>query len=99
MAITEEQCIEIIQAKRQADAARFIKGFDENPAVQILKGRWGPYIKYEKKNIRIPKEIADPATMTLQECMTLIDNAPEKKKGGGRHSGGTRTYGRDGRWR
>ena len=58
-----------------------IKTFDENPAVKVLNGRWGPYIEFEKLNVKIPKD-KDPQALTYQECKTLADaTAAEPKKG------------------
>lgn len=82
--ITPERAVELIQAKREADANKTIKLFDENPDIQILNGRFGPYIKAGKKNVKIPKG-KTPAELTLEECLTLAANAPEKK---GRFGGG-----------
>jgi len=76
--ITPERAIELIEAKRKADAEKFIKAFEENPDVQILKGRWGPYIKVGKKNVKIPKD-KDPLELTLAECLELAEKTPEKK--------------------
>lgn len=76
--ITPARAVELIQAKREADANKTIKLFDENPDVQILNGRFGPYIKAGKKNVKIPKG-KEPKDLTLQECLTLAENAPEKK--------------------
>ncbi|MGB5930161.1 MAG: DNA topoisomerase, partial [Cyclobacteriaceae bacterium] len=76
--VTEERAIELIEAKRKADAEKHIKSFDENPDVQILKGRWGPYIKVGKQNVKIPKD-KEPTELTLEECLELAENAPVKK--------------------
>ncbi len=76
--ITSEKAIELIEAKRVADANRTIKVFAENPDIQILNGRFGPYIKAGKKNVKIPKG-KEPAELTLEECVTLAANAPEKR--------------------
>jgi DNA topoisomerase I len=76
--ITFERAVELIETKRTADANKTIKLFDENPEVQILNGRYGPYIKVGTKNVKIPKD-REPASLTLQECITLAENAPEKK--------------------
>lgn len=78
LTITPERAIEIIQDKRKADEEKFIKSFDENEDVQILNGRWGPYIKVGKKNVKIPKG-KDPETLTLQDCLELAEKAPDKK--------------------
>ena len=76
--ITPERAVELIQNKREADANKTIKVFAENPEIQILNGRFGPYIKAGKKNVKIPKGKV-PADLTLEECETLAANAPEKK--------------------
>jgi DNA topoisomerase I len=76
--ITGEKAIELIEAKRISDANKTIKLFPENPDIQILNGRFGPYIKAGKKNVKIPKGKV-PAELTLEECVTLAAAAPEKK--------------------
>lgn len=76
--IDADRAIELILAKREADANKFIKSFDENPDVQILNGRWGPYIKVGKKNVKIPKD-KEASELTLAECLELAEKAPEKK--------------------
>lgn len=73
-----EKAIELIEAKRISDANRTIKLFAENPEIQVLNGRFGPYIKAGKKNVKIPKG-KEPASLTLEECVTLAANAPEKR--------------------
>ena len=76
--VGEERAIELILAKRKADAEKMIKTFDENPDIQILNGRWGPYIKFGKQNVKIPKD-KDAKELTLADCIELIEKAPEKK--------------------
>jgi len=76
--ISLQRSIELIEAKRIADANKLIKGFEENPDIQVLNGRFGPYIKAGKKNVKIPKD-RDPKDLTLEECVELAANAPEKK--------------------
>lgn len=85
--ITLEEAIDLITAKEQAEANRLIKEFDEMPEVQILNGRFGPYIALKKEgakksaNYKIPKG-TDPAALTLDEVKALIekqDAAPAKK--------------------
>ncbi|MEN7546679.1 type I DNA topoisomerase [Rapidithrix thailandica] len=70
--------IELIKAKREADAKKTIKVFDENPDVKILNGRWGPYISYQKKNYKIPKD-TEAASLSLEDCMKIIETPPAKK--------------------
>jgi DNA topoisomerase-1 len=76
--IDSARAIELIMAKEEADKNKFIKVFDENPDIQVLNGRFGPYIKAGKKNVKIPKD-KDPASLTLEECLELAEKAPEKK--------------------
>ena len=76
--ITGERAVELIQNKREADANKTIKAFEGNDEVQVLNGRYGPYIKAGKKNVKIPKDKV-PAELTLEECLELAANAPEKK--------------------
>ena len=78
MSITEAEAIELIKAKREADAKKHIKSFAEDESIQILNGRWGPYIKAGKKNVKIPKDKV-PEDLTFEEVQELIANAPEKK--------------------
>ncbi len=85
-AVIPARAVELIEAKRVLDANRLIKGFAENPDIQILNGRFGPYIKAGKKNVKIPKG-KEPAELTLEECVTLAENAPEKRGRFGRFGG------------
>ncbi|WP_018477788.1 type I DNA topoisomerase [Pontibacter roseus] len=80
--VTAEEAIALIEAKRKADAEKLIKDFPENPEVQVLNGRYGPYIVVGKKNVKIPKG-KEPAELTLQECLDLAEQTPEKKGRGG----------------
>ncbi len=80
LSITEEEAIELIKSKREADAEKHIKTFEENPEIQILNGRWGPYIKFGKNNFKIPKD-KEAEELTYEETVHIIENQPEKKKG------------------
>ena len=72
-----EQALELIAAKKQADLDKIIRTF-EGTEVQIVKGRWGPFITDGNKNARMPKE-REPESMTLEECQALLDAAPDKR--------------------
>jgi DNA topoisomerase-1 len=76
-----ERAIEIIEEKRAQEKNRKIKQFDEEPELLILNGRYGPYISYKKKNYRIPRS-KDPAALTLEECLKLIEKADSRSKKG-----------------
>ncbi|WP_234408890.1 topoisomerase C-terminal repeat-containing protein [Marinilabilia salmonicolor] len=56
MTIDLERAIELIEEKRERDNKKHIKSFEEDKDVQVLNGRWGPYISYKKKNYKIPKD-------------------------------------------
>jgi DNA topoisomerase I len=75
--VTEEEGIALVQAKRKADAEKLIKSFPENPDVQVLNGRFGPYIVVGKKNVKIPKG-KEPADLSLEECLQFAEQAPDK---------------------
>jgi DNA topoisomerase-1 len=78
--ITLERAIELIEEKKLADANRIIRDFGES-GVQILNGRYGPYVTNGKKNAKIPKD-REPAQLSLEECEALIAAAPERSPRG-----------------
>ena len=74
LTITPERAVELILAKREADAKSHLLSFAEEPELEVLAGRFGPYIKYKGKNYKIPKERAEHAAeLTLEECRALIE--------------------------
>ena len=74
LTITSERAVELILAKREADAKSHLLSFAEEPELEVLAGRFGPYIKYKGKNYKIPKERAEHAAeLTLEECRALIE--------------------------
>jgi DNA topoisomerase-1 len=81
--ITPEGAITLIENKRVADANKLIKSFPQDADIQVLNGRFGPYIKAGKKNVKIPKGKV-PAELTYEECVTLAAAAPEKRGRWGR---------------
>lgn len=74
-----DRAIELILEKIERQNSRIIKEFSDEPGLQILNGRWGPYISYKNKNYRIPKK-TNPSELTKEECMVIINAAPEAKK-------------------
>jgi DNA topoisomerase-1 len=83
--VTLEQALELIAAKKQADLDKILRTWDDSE-VQILKGRWGPFITDGDKNVRIPKD-REPDSYTLEECEKLLAEAPAKKKRGRKKAG------------
>jgi DNA topoisomerase-1 len=83
MQIDLERSIELIAEKREVEANRLIKEFPENKEVQLLNGRYGPYLKIGKDNFKLPKG-TEAANLTLEECLAIAAdpaNAPKPKRG------------------
>ena len=80
-----DRAIELILAKRQAEANKYIKEFPENPAVKVVNGQYGPYLAVGKRNVKIPKD-TDPTTLTLEQCLELAggEPAPARSDGSGK---------------
>jgi DNA topoisomerase-1 len=74
--VTLERAREVIRLKQEADANRIIQDFPAE-GIQVLNGRYGPYITDRKKNAKIPKD-RDPKALTLEECRALLAAAPER---------------------
>lgn len=89
--ISLDDAVTLINAKREADAKKSIKTFAEDPELEILNGRYGPYIAYKKKNYKLPKDSV-PAELTHEECMQIIaaqeekGTAPKRKKASAKSS-------------
>jgi DNA topoisomerase-1 len=79
-AITLPEAIELIVAKRDAESKRLIKTFDEDADLQILNGRFGIYIAYKKANYKIPRTITDPASLTYEQAMEIVNNTETKPR-------------------
>jgi DNA topoisomerase I len=78
--ITTEDALELIAEKKKKDKERIIHDFsDTQPPIQVLNGKYGPYINQAKKNFKIPKEI-EPKSLTLEKCLDIIKNQKKKKK-------------------
>ena len=74
------RALEVIEEKKIADANRLILDFEEE-GIQVLNGRYGPYITNKAKNARVPKD-REPKTLTLEECKALLEAAPERGRRG-----------------
>ena len=77
--VEEEMAIEIIKTKRQKDIDKIIRTFDENPDARIEEGRWGPFIRFGKQNVKIPKG-TNHEDLTYEAIVTLAENDPKFKK-------------------
>jgi len=74
--VTLERALEVIRLKQEADAARLIQDFPDD-GIQVLNGRYGPYVTDKKKNAKVPKE-RDPKSLRLDECKAMLAAAPER---------------------
>jgi len=83
------RALELIEAKKIEDAARIIQDFEEE-GIQVLNGRYGPYVTDKKKNARVPKD-REPKSLTLEECKELIANAPARGRRGKKTKTKTKT--------
>lgn len=81
LTITPEEAIGLIEEKRKKDEQRFIKRFDEEPEMEILNGRFGPYIVYKGTNYRIPKTVTNPVELSVEDCKKIVAEAAEKSTG------------------
>ena len=82
LSITLEEAQELIEKKRQDDSNKILATYSEEPGLQVLNGRFGPYIAFNKKNYKIPKG-TDAASLTLEQCREIIakqDAEPTAKK-------------------
>jgi DNA topoisomerase-1 len=77
--ITLEDAIALLKDKEDNDAKRHLKKFEEEPELEIMNGRYGPYIAYMGVNYRIPKTIKDPESLTLEACQEIIAKENERK--------------------
>lgn len=80
MKVTLEEAEQLILEKRAKEAERHIKKFDEEPELEILNGRYGPYIAYKGNNYKIPKDIV-PQDLSLKSCLELVKIQDEKGPG------------------
>ena len=83
--ITLDEAIELIQNKKDAEAKKHIQKFEEEPELEILNGRYGPYITYKGSNYKIPKDII-PQDLSLDACREIIKlqsdpDAPKARRG------------------
>ncbi len=83
--ITLDEACKLIAEKRAAEAQRVIKEFTEEPGLQVLNGRYGPYISYNKKNFKLPKG-TDAATLTLDDCRAIVADEANATKSSARRA-------------
>lgn len=80
MSVTLEESVELIRQKEEQEAKRHLKNFGQDPKMEVLNGRYGPYISYDGKNYRIPKNLhPQAAELSYDQCKEIVENAPEPK--------------------
>ena len=81
LTITLDGAIRLIQEKRLQEAKRHLKAFEEDTKLEVMNGRYGPYIAYDGKNYRLPKALHEKAEeLTYEQCLDIVKNAPEPKR-------------------
>ncbi len=81
LTVSFERAVELIKEKQKQEAQRHLKTFAEDSKLEVLNGRYGPYIAYDGTNYRLPKAMhAKAAELTYEECMKVVQSAPAKKK-------------------
>ena len=81
MTITLDAPINLIRERRLQEAQRHLKTFEEDANMEVMNGRYGPYIAYNGKNYRMPKALHEKASeLTYEQCMDIVNNAPEPKR-------------------
>jgi DNA topoisomerase-1 len=77
LTLTLEQAVQIILQYRLDEAKKHLKTFSEDPDLEVMAGRYGPYLVYKNQNYKLPKNLHDKAEqITYEECMEIINNAP-----------------------
>ncbi len=80
LAITLEEAVQLLEEKRQGEARKHLRTFDEEPELEILQGRFGPYLSYKGMNYKLPKSAGDPLNLTATQCLDIIRNSAKIKK-------------------
>lgn len=79
LTVTLDTAVGLILNKRQQETQRHIKAFGEEPKLEVMNGRYGPYLAYDGKNYRLPKNLHDKAAeLSLEECMEVINTSKKK---------------------
>ena len=73
-----EQAVALIEEKRKSEQEKYLKSFDDQPDLEVLNGRYGPYISYKGVNYRLPKSVSDPKSLTVEQCMDIINSQTKK---------------------
>ena len=75
MEIDLEDAIKLIEERKKTEASAHLKTFEEDAEMEVMNGRFGPYLKYKGANYKLPKSIKEPANLTYEECMAFVEKA------------------------
>ena len=82
MSITLEDAMKLIDERRKNEASAHLKTFEEDAELEVMNGRFGPYLKDQGANYKLPKSIKDPDSLTYEECMAYIEKADKSEDEG-----------------
>ncbi|MBQ9641416.1 MAG: type I DNA topoisomerase [Bacteroidaceae bacterium] len=71
--LSHAEAIQLIEEKRQSEKSNHLKTFEQDTELEIMNGRYGPYLKYHGNNYKLPRSIKEPAALTYEQCMEIID--------------------------
>ncbi len=82
--MTLDDAVKLIEERRKGEAAAHLKKFDEDAEMEIMNGRFGPYIKYKGANYKLPKTVKEPTSLTYAECMEIVNTPQAASRSGAR---------------
>ena len=80
MAIEYDEAVQLIKERKKAEAEKHIKSFKEDAELQILNGRYGPYIVYKGSNYKIPRTVKEPKELSYEQCLEIVEKEASKPK-------------------
>ena len=75
ISLSREEAIELIEERRKTEKSNHLKTFEEDPELEVMNGRFGPYLKHQGNNYKLPRSIKDPTTLTYEQCMEIIEKS------------------------
>ncbi len=79
MAMDLETAVKLIEERKKAEASAHLKTFEEDAEMEVMNGRFGPYLKYKGANYKLPKSVKEPENLTYEECMAIVTKGKTKK--------------------
>ena len=80
LAIEYDEAVELIKERKKAEAEKHMKSFKEDAEMQILNGRYGPYIVYKGSNYKIPRTVKEPKELSYEQCLEIVEKEASKPK-------------------